>query len=138
MIGKVQIYLLLLVVSIFIFDSCFSVPDGSSDVDNPVVYSWGLEKRKIGTNFFWHDEIAKGLGGLDMDAASKVSGARFSVLVGPLAKLERAIIQFFLDFHTSRGYKEVSVPYIVSRSTLEGTGIKLLLVAQLPFDRSEF
>ena len=91
------------------------------------MYSWGLENRKIGTNFFWHDEIAKGLGGLDMEAASKVSGARFSVLVGPLAKLERAIIQFFLDFHTSRGYREVSVPYIVSRSTLEGTGMSSLI-----------
>ena len=91
------------------------------------MYSWGLENRKIGSNFFWHDEIAKGLGGLDMEAASKVSGARFSVLVGPLAKLERAIIQFFLDFHTSRGYKEVSVPYIVSRSTLEGTGMSSLI-----------
>lgn len=58
-----------------------------------------------------------------MDAAAKVSGARFSVLVGPLARLERAIIQYFLDFHSSRGYTEVSVPYIVSRSTLEGTGL---------------
>lgn len=46
----------------------------------------------------------------------------YSVLVGPVAKLERALIQYFLDFHSSRGYTEVSVPYIVSRSTLEGTG----------------
>jgi len=57
-----------------------------------------------------------------MNAAAKISGARFSVLLGPIARLERALTQYFLDFHVSRGYLEVSVPYIVSRSTLEGTG----------------
>lgn len=98
------------------------VPDGSSDAENPVVFVWNEDNRKIGEEYLWHDEIAKVLGGLDIEAASKVSGARFSVLVGPLAKLERALIQFFLDFHSSRGYTEVSVPFIVTRSTLEGTG----------------
>jgi len=105
----------------------YRVPEGSSDADNPVVYSWSDETRKIGSGYLWHDEIAKSLGGLDIEAASKVSGARFSVLVGPLAKLERALIQFFLNFHSSRGYTEVSVPYIVSRTTLEGTGWSFLL-----------
>lgn len=62
------------------------------------------------------------LGGLNVEAASRISGARFSVLIGDLAKLERALVQYFLDFHTSRGYVEVSVPYIVSGSTLYGTG----------------
>jgi seryl-tRNA synthetase len=78
--------------------------------------------RKMGEEYLWHDEIARNLDGVDIDAAAGISGARFSVLVGPIARLERALMQFFLDFHTSRGYKEVSVPYIVSRSTLEGTG----------------
>ena len=87
-----------------------------------MVASWGEEKRKLGEGFLWHDEIAVKLGGLDVEAAGKISGARFSVLKGPVAQLERALINFFLDFHTARGYTEVSVPYIVSRSTLEGTG----------------
>lgn len=59
---------------------------------------------------------------MDHDAAARIAGARFSVLTGPLARLERALIQYFLDFHGQRGYTEVSVPYIVSRSTLQGTG----------------
>lgn len=83
---------------------------------------WNEEKRKIGEGYLWHDEIASKLGGLDVDAAVRISGARFSVLKGSIARLERALINYFLDFHLSNGYEEVSVPYIVSRSTLEGTG----------------
>ena len=123
------------------------VPDGSDDCDNIVVSTWGDDLRKIYTPsksdnsssssssnsidsendnpdnpYKWHDVIANGIGGLQSEAASRLSGTRFSVLVGPLARLERALIQYFLDFHASRGYTEVSVPYIVSRSTLEGTG----------------
>lgn len=59
---------------------------------------------------------------MDAEAAARISGSRFSVLVGPVARLERALTQYFLDFHAKRGYTEVSVPFIVSRSTLEGTG----------------
>lgn len=98
------------------------VPDGNSDEDNPIVSIWGEEKRYLGEEYLWHDEVAKSLNGLDVEAAARVSGARFSVLVGHVAKLERAIGQFFLDFHTANGYTEVSVPYIVTRSTLQGTG----------------
>ncbi len=76
----------------------------------------------VGEGFLWHDDIARKLGGIDHDAAVRLSGSRFSVLIGDLAKLERALANYFLDFHTSRGYKEVSVPYIVSRSTMQGTG----------------
>ena len=86
-----------------------------------MVRTWGESQRKVG-NYRWHDEILDTVGGSAMDAAARISGARFSVLLGPIARLERAITQYFLDFHTSRGYLEVSVPYIVSRSTLEGTG----------------
>ena len=101
-----------------------SVPDGMDDSDNVEVRTWGTENRKMGEDgkYLWHDELATNIGGIDIEAAARISGARFSILVGPLARLERAIQQFFLDFHTERGYKEVSVPYIVSRSTLEGTG----------------
>lgn len=104
------------------------MPEGKDDSDNVVVHTWGAESRKVAVDgqahpYLWHDEIAHKLGGSDGDAAARIAGARFSVLVGPLARLERALIQFFLDFHTTqRGYTEVSVPYIVSRSTLMGTG----------------
>jgi len=98
------------------------VPDGNDESDNVVVSIWGEDQRKIGEEFLWHDEIAKNLNGVDIDAANRISGSRFSVLVGPVARLERSLTQYFLDFHVSRGYMEVSIPYIVSRSTLEGTG----------------
>jgi seryl-tRNA synthetase len=99
-----------------------SVPHGNDEKDNKVIHSWKEEERKIGPQYKWHDDIAKGLGGLDNEAAAKMSGSRFSVLTGPIAKLERALTQYFLDFHSNRGYSEVSVPFIVSRSTLYGTG----------------
>ena len=60
--------------------------------------------------------------GLDLEAAARISGTRFNVLQGPLARLERAIQSYCIDFHAARGYVEVAVPYLVSRSTLEGTG----------------
>ena len=99
-----------------------SVPDGDDETSNPIITIWGEDKRKVGEGYAWHDELAIGVGGLDVDAASRISGARFSVLKGPIARLERALSQYFLDFHINRDYTEVSVPYIVTRSTLEGTG----------------
>jgi seryl-tRNA synthetase len=108
---------------ITIVTHCFDrVPDGEDDSSNQVISEWGNEYKLIGNNYLWHDDIAKKLGGIDHDAAVRLSGTRFSVLVGDLAKLERALANYFLDFHTSRGYREVSVPYIVSRSTMQGTG----------------
>jgi seryl-tRNA synthetase len=98
------------------------VPEGNDDKDNHIVFSWNADARKIGSSFKWHDDIAVGLGGLNTESAAKISGARFSVLTGQVARLERALVQYFLDFHVSRGYEEVSVPFIVSRSTLQGTG----------------
>jgi seryl-tRNA synthetase len=100
------------------------VPDGSDDVDNSLVRSWREDVRKIGQDgdYLWHDEIATKVGGLDVEGAARISGARFSILQGPVARMERALTQFFLDYHTGNGYKEVSVPFIVSRSTLKGTG----------------
>lgn len=100
------------------------VPDGADESSNEEVRVWGAEKRKLGKegDYLWHDDIATHLGGLQSEAAARISGARFSVLTGPVAKLERALLAFFLDFHSSRGYLEVATPLIVSRSTLEGTG----------------
>jgi seryl-tRNA synthetase len=100
----------------------YRVPEGNGEEDNKVVFEWGYDLRKIGDTYQWHDDLAVALGGLDPEAAIKMSGSRFSVLKGGLAQLERAIIQYFLDFHTSRGYTECSVPFIVTRGALEGTG----------------
>jgi len=101
-----------------------AVPDGEDETHNVEVGAWGAEQRKLGAegSFRWHDEVAASLGGLDLEAAARMSGARFSVLLGPLARLERALTSYCIDFHASRGYLEVSVPLLVSRSTLEGTG----------------
>lgn len=101
------------------------VPDGEDETANPVVHEWGTDLRRIGEegSFPWHDEVAMAIGGYDPDSASRLSGARFSVLRGSLAQLERALKSFFIDFLTTEcEYTEFSVPYIVSRSTLEGTG----------------
>ena len=103
------------------------VPDGEDETSNTVEFEWGVDFRRVCDSsvaeFAWHDDIAGGLGGLDMEAATRLSGARFSVLKGSLARLERALIQYCLDYHTERGqYTEVSVPFIVNRSTLTGTG----------------
>ncbi|KAJ1459972.1 hypothetical protein M885DRAFT_510467 [Pelagophyceae sp. CCMP2097] len=101
-----------------------AVPDGAGESDNVVVSEWGTEKRKLGEGAWrWHDDLAASLGGYDVDAAAKLSGARFSVLRGGVAALERALGNFFLDVHTRGGaYEEASVPLIVGRSALEGTG----------------
>jgi seryl-tRNA synthetase len=98
------------------------VPTGKDENQNVIVHAWGESLRKVGEHYLWHDEIAKNLHGLDGEAAARLSGSRFSVLLGPIARLERAITQYFMDFHTSRGYTEVSVPFIVTRHSLEGTG----------------
>lgn len=99
------------------------VKDGDGEADNEIVSEWGKDLIKTGDEYLWHDDIATRLRGWDPDGAIKVAGARFSVLKGPLAKLERALCQLFMDTHTEEhGYMEVSVPQIVTRSVLEGTG----------------
>jgi seryl-tRNA synthetase len=105
------------------------VPDGDSDQDNPVVSSWGDRERlpqALGwpAEFvpLWHDDLATKIGGYQAEEAVKLSGARFVALSGPVAQLERALGMFFMDLHTTQhGYREISVPLVVSRSTLEGT-----------------
>jgi seryl-tRNA synthetase len=67
--------------------------------------------------------VAESLGGLDTEAASRLAGARFSVLTGPVAALHRALAQFMIDMHVrEHGYREAWVPYLVTRKTLTGTG----------------
>jgi len=98
-----------------------SVPEGKSEADN-------LEVRKVGNipqfGFAVKDHVELGEKmGLDFDTAAKISGARFSLLKGPLARLHRALAQFMLDTHTEQhGYTETYVPYIVNAESMRGTG----------------
>lgn len=98
------------------------VPEGDSDADNPVVKTWG-EVPAFDFTPQAHVEVAERLGILDMERAAKLSGARFWVLSGAGARLERALISWFLDVHTQEhGYHELMVPLIVHPAILEGTG----------------
>ena len=98
------------------------VPDGTSEDDNLEVRRWG-EPAELGFTARDHIELGEGLGQLDFDAASKISGARFVVMTGALARLQRALIQFMLDTHTSEhGYTETYAPYLVRGQALVGTG----------------
>ncbi len=98
------------------------VPAGESEDDNEVVRTWGTPKAM---DFEPQDHVALGeqLGGMDFETAAKMSGARFVVLKGQLARLQRALTQFMLDKHTQTyGYEEVYVPYLVNSDSLRGTG----------------
>ena len=87
-----------------------SVPDGRDESANVEVRRWG-EPRKMEFVPRDHVEVGEGLGGLDFEAASRISGARFVVMRGALARLQRALGQFMLDLHTrAHGYTEVYVP----------------------------
>ena len=103
-----------------------SVPEGRDEAANVELRRWG-EPRAF--DFTPKDHVDLGL--LDFEAAAKVSGARFVVMRGEVARLHRALIQFMLDLHTrEHGYTEVYAPYIVNRQSLVGTG-------QLPKFRSD-
>jgi len=99
-----------------------SVPVGKSAADNPEVRRWGtpavmdFEPKP-------HWELGPALGILDFERATRMSGARFSVLFGSGARLARALINFMLDLHTGEhGYREVEPPFMVNRAALTGTG----------------
>ncbi|MEJ7728474.1 MAG: serine--tRNA ligase [Polyangiaceae bacterium] len=99
-----------------------SVPSGTSEADNVVVREWGDEKKYDFTPRP-HWELGTALGILDFERAAKLSGARFTVLFGAAARLERALISFMLDLHTrEHGYTEVLPPFLVKDSALYGTG----------------
>lgn len=98
-----------------------SVPVGGSEDDNIELRNWGVPKA-----FTFepkdHVELSEQRGWYDNDAAVKVTSGRFSVLKGPMAKLQRALTQFMLDTHSEHGYEEVYVPYLVNQDSLRGTG----------------
>ncbi|MFN0061533.1 MAG: serine--tRNA ligase [Myxococcaceae bacterium] len=98
-----------------------SVPVGRSAEDNVVVRSWGAPPE---FDFApkQHFEIGEALGQLDFERAAKVSGARFVFYRGDLARMERALVSFMIDVHVTRGYTELLPPYLVTRSSLMGTG----------------
>ncbi|NOY66771.1 MAG: serine--tRNA ligase, partial [Gammaproteobacteria bacterium] len=99
-----------------------TVPDGNSEDDNVEVRTWG-EKKVFDFEIKDHIELGEAKGQLDFETAAKITGSRFVVLNGPLAKLHRALIQFMMDVHTTEhGYEEVYVPYLVNADSLHGTG----------------
>ncbi|MEC7596529.1 MAG: serine--tRNA ligase [Pseudomonadota bacterium] len=100
-----------------------SVPEGNSEDENEEVFSWPLSGP---TQFDFEPKDHVDLGemyGIDFAAAAKISGSRFVVMTGRLAKLQRAITQFMLDHHTEKNnYKETYAPYLVNSDSLMGTG----------------
>ena len=97
-----------------------SVPMGSGEDENVEIRAWGA---KPSFNFDPADHVELGGSWLDLAAAARMTGSRFAVLKGPLARLQRALIQFMLDTHTKEhGYDEIYVPYMVNRESLEATG----------------
>lgn len=99
-----------------------SVPDGTSEEANVEVRRHG-EARKFDFTPRDHVDLGSGLQGLDFEAAGRISGARFAVMRGGIARLHRALVQFMLDLHTrEHGYEEVYAPYLVSAEALQGTG----------------
>lgn len=97
------------------------VPDGEDENDNVEVLKWG-EPRTTGPAKD-HADLGEALGLLDFEAAARMSGSRFAVLKGQLARLERAIGQFMLDMQTDKhGYQEVNPPYMVKDDAMFGTG----------------
>ena len=99
-----------------------SVPEGKSEEQNVQIRRWG-EPRSFDFEIRDHVSIGEGLGLLDFETAAKLSGARFSLMKGGLARLHRALAQFMLDTHTQEhGYMETYVPYLVNRDSLRGTG----------------
>ena len=98
-----------------------SVPDGADESKNAEVRRWGNPRPAQGAKD--HADLGEALGLMDFAAAAKITGSRFVVLKGALARLQRALTQFMLDVHTrEHGYEELYVPYIVNADSLRGTG----------------
>ena len=99
-----------------------SVPEGLDESDNVEIRKWG-EPRQFEFDIKDHSDLGEDLGLLDFEMAAKLTGSRFSVLKGQLAKLNRALIAFMLTTHTDKyGYTEMYVPYMVNADSLLGTG----------------
>lgn len=99
-----------------------SVPIGKDESDNKETRKWGSPPA-LRTPAKSHWEIGETLGILDFDRAAKISGARFAIMTGAGARLERALINYMLDLHTiQHGYREVLPPFLVNRSSMTATG----------------
>ncbi|HGU7222144.1 TPA: serine--tRNA ligase [Legionella pneumophila] len=99
-----------------------SVPVGKDELDNQEVRKWG-DVPAFSFPVKSHDELGEALGQMDFALAAKITGSRFVVMKGHLARLHRALIQFMLDIHIQQhGYQEIYVPYIVNADSLLGTG----------------
>ena len=99
-----------------------AVPSGLDETDNEEILVWGAP-RAMSFDAKDHADLGEALGQLDFEMAGKITGSRFSVLQGPLARLQRALAQFMLDLHTTEhGYVEVYVPFMVNSDSLYGTG----------------
>ena len=99
-----------------------AVPAGLDEADNEEVLVWGTP-RTLSFDAKDHADLGEALGQLDFEMAGKITGSRFSVLQGPLARLQRALAHFMLDLHTmEHGYTEVYVPFMVNSESLYGTG----------------
>jgi len=109
-----------------------SVPEGESEEDNEEVRRWG-EPKVFDFTVKDHVDLGESTGLLDFEAGARITGSRFLVMQGEIARLHRALIHFMLDTHTSEhGYTELNVPYLVNADSLRGTG-------QLPkFDEDLF
>ncbi|MEW5950315.1 MAG: serine--tRNA ligase [Elusimicrobiota bacterium] len=99
-----------------------SVPLGNSEADNKQIYEDIYFKKEFSFKPSDHHEIGEKLGIIDFERAAKLSGARFSMLKGKGARLERAIAQFMLDSHAQNGYEEILPPFLVNSKTMTGTG----------------
>ena len=101
-------------------DDC--VPEGASEEQNKEIVRWGTP-HEFAFSPRDHVDLGEALGMMDLEAAGRIAGSRFSLLSGDLARLHRALIQYMLDCHTqSHGYTELYVPYIVNEASLMGTG----------------
>ena len=99
-----------------------AVPEGTDESGNVEQHRWGTP-RSFGFAVKDHVELGARNGWLDGDTAAKLSGARFTVLRGPLARLHRALAQFMLDLHAGEhGYEETSIPLLVNGESMRGTG----------------
>jgi seryl-tRNA synthetase len=99
-----------------------SVPVGTSEEENVEIRRWG-SPREFDFDIRDHVSLGEQYGWLDFEAAAKLSGARFAVMRGPIARLHRALAQFMINLHTAEhGYEETYTPYLVQAPALQGTG----------------
>ena len=98
-----------------------SVPQGKDETGNVEVHRWGTPRTLVAPRD--HVDLGSALGGLNFEQAVKISGSRFAVMQGAIARMHRALAQFMLDLHTTQhGYVEVAVPYMVNADSMFGTG----------------